>query len=648
MVDIYALLDIKQESLNDFSLLANRIDNMQIERTINRNIRQLEEIESRAFTDEGIRASPTSIDDIIGEVVEVAHSGQNDKQEKWTTHDLRIVSYYMMKLADDDQAYNFALSLLENRWKNLFFNGLTFYILNSWHQINPKLRQKTCQLIVNELQNYTGSNRRYLTLKNHANYFDDAGPMRLAALLFVKKISLWESPAVLGGKPADIAKSFYSDVIVAYCDKANADLDLIEKIFEIHQHTRTKKLVLADAVIRADKGADAIKQAQLSRFINRILGDVTIGATWAPFEGASDEERQKLKQARHLANLWFTRRIIETFFEICVQDRDRKKFWLDYVQYVSRFKIVGSNMTKHALQNDPRIGSMVNRHFIETRSSYSQTSALILCIRQKVIIEFSDTGALYVYNKDHNKIRFLRDGSSQISSTNELKLTSMDMLIENYDWYHHYNDEGRMTHQGYWQDRLEGWMRDKIFSKEDSEDFVCDDEFERPVITQGHLQEQAKQQVPKTEPLFQKGKIEIPTPKTSTDKLDWTDNQRQMADATSSKYAEDEYLGQISPETGIIFTKCSKWIFDNTCRVGCNRKGFYLNIVKERHFYFLREMFEGTLALGNVWIKKTTSGEWLQIVYSYNGKELSVGYVKQNKSVVYFKQDYSSNGYKVI
>lgn len=164
---------------------------------------------------------------------------------------------------------------------------------------------------------------------------------------------------------------------------------------------------MANLVEKADDKGDDVERSLLCKFINRVLGDVTLASTWAPFPGATEADAQKLKKAMKLVNMWFTQQIIEVFFDVCVQDQDRRNFWLDYVSYVSGFKIVGSSSVKHMLQSNQKIGGMFQRHFIETNSRYSQTSALVLFIKDKMIVEFSDYGALYVYNRAHYQVKKL-------------------------------------------------------------------------------------------------------------------------------------------------------------------------------------------------------------------------------------------------
>ena len=659
MADAYTLLNINQDVLKDFHLQANRIDDHQTEKVINQNLRKLKEIESRMLANEGITVSRQSIDEVLYKVVEASHSGET-KMEDWTMRELRIVSYYLMKLQNEDAVYNYALTLLDKGWKNMFFNGLVFYVLNSWNMIKPELRKNTCQLITKKLQQYSDSNRRYLMYKNHANFFDEAGPTRLSVLLTSKKQDVREAPQIIGNRPSSFAQSFYSDVIVKYCEKVDVDIDMLEEIFESHTDTRTKKLVFANLVVQADKSGDAVKQTQISKFINRILGDVTLAATWAPFPGATSDEALRLKHAMQLVNLWFARRIIETFFEVCVQDRDRKVFWLKYVQFVSGFKIVGSTMTKRALQNDPRTNTMFLRHFIETNSNYSQTSALVLCIKNKVMVEFSDTGALYVYNQGHNQVKFLRNGVRFMNSTNDLKIPSMQLLIETYDWGgHYYNEEGRMTHQGYWQTRLTNWMRDKVLSNDntamsyfetkDDETFVAQElpkekpilkptvAVQKPVVeTPKHQQKVTARPQPTSQPanrttiqtsLFEQAK---PTPTTSA----------PVTPIPKAKLAVYE--------TKIAWMLSSKWVFNDTCRVVCNNRGYYVNVSRGQRFVHLRGLMDGTKAIGNIWIKRPNNNGWFSIVHAFAGKEFPVGYLKQGGGGLLYKQDLRQNDFMTI
>lgn len=68
MEDIYALLNINKDLLQDFHLLAERTVDHQTELAISRNMRTLQEIEVRMMTDRTVIASQQTIDEIMQKV----------------------------------------------------------------------------------------------------------------------------------------------------------------------------------------------------------------------------------------------------------------------------------------------------------------------------------------------------------------------------------------------------------------------------------------------------------------------------------------------------------------------------------------------------------------------------------------------------
>ena len=325
-MDIFSLLKIEQGTINNLSFLASRVADHQIEKMINEQVRKLKEIEYRMPEDKGLKISNQSIEEVIRKVMRYS-SQKEDGEEEWSIRELRIISYYLMKLRGYDDAYAYAISLLDKHWKNLYINGLVFYLMNSWNTLEPNYKVQAIQLLVKKLQVYTDANKRYICLKDHCNLLEPTGPIRLATLLQYKKLDLKDAPTILGYKPSSLCQSYYSDVIIRYV-KANDihDLDVIDDIFELHNIDRTKKLVLAHLVERENNNPDGLKRAQLCKYVNRVLGDVTMATTWAPFLGATQEEAQTLKQSMELVNNWFKQQIIETFFDICVQDTTRRNF----------------------------------------------------------------------------------------------------------------------------------------------------------------------------------------------------------------------------------------------------------------------------------------------------------------------------------
>ena len=617
MSDIYSILNINSGIIQDFHLLADRVADHQIEKVINKNVRALKQIEERMFVDKGLNIAQQSIDEIISKVIHMAPSGDTS-MNNWTIRELRIVSYYLMKLRDDNVCYLYALELLDKNWKNMFFNGLVFYLLNSWHSIESDYRDLTSQLLVRKLNSYSESNRRYSLWRNRANLFDSNGPVRMAALLKAKNMSMAEAPSLLGFKNTSIKQAYYSDVIVKYVETNHiTNLDSIDQVFELHNLDRTKKLIFAYLVETEDRIGDGLRRAQLCRYANVKLGDVTLASSWAPFTGATEKEVQRLRKAMELVNMWFLQQIVESFFEICVQDRERKSFWLKYVQNrsITRFKIIGSTAIKRLLQSNSKIGSMFLRHFIETNSYSSQTSALALFMKNKMFVEFSDTGALYVYNQTHSMVKKVTNARYGISSTNELKIPSMNVLIEANTWGgYYYYEEGRMTHQGYWQQRLEGWLNQMVLSSDNKSMSFLD---------------QKNDDVFKAKPLpaenFKPLAAESVETETATEQ-----------DKVVEKKEESFVLESVPVEFGY---KIASKVLENGVRVVANAKGFYLSLGKN-HYELIKSFASGQAPNGSIWMKKATMIGWYEIVHNYHGTDTrSIGFIRITNGEVTFKED---------
>lgn len=618
MSDIYSLLNINQGMFHDFRLLADRAADHQTEKVVYKNISKLKRIEERMLVDKGLEVAQQSIDEVISKVIRMAPSGDTSS-DNWTVRELRIVSYYLTKLRDDSINYMYALDLLDKNWKNMFFNGLVFYLLNSWHNIESDYRTLTSQLLMRKLGEYTDSNRQYNLWKNHLNLFDHNGPVRMAAMLSAKKMSIQKAPTLLGFKETSIKQSYYSDVIIKHVINNDiTDRDTIEEIFELHSLDRTKKLIFAYLVKKEDLNGDGLRRTQLCRFANIQLGDVTLATSWAPFVGATETDVQKLRKAMQLVNMWFTQRIIESFFEICVQDKERKLFWLKYVDNISTFRIIGSTATKRLLQSNSKIGSMFLRHYIETNSYSSQTSALVLFIKNKMIVEFSDTGALYIYDHTHPMVKTVTNARYGIASTNDLKIPSMDGIVEKNYWgdYSIYNEEGKLHHRGNWQIRLTAWMNNIIFSSQN---------------TSVSFMENKHDDIFKVKPLpaenFKPQKIEdIETNKEDSPVMD-----NKERNVTSPRAINDpQFSYRIASKT-----------LDNNVRVVANSIGFYLSLGKNR-YQLIKPFAFGESLTGSIWIKKASLKGWNEIVHNYSGTDVrSIGFIRITSDEVIFKKSLS-------
>lgn len=464
MNDIYSLLSINKDIFQEFQFQYNLLDEKWIEKVIDRNIRSLKRIEDMCSPGEYVPSKPLIISAIANKVRKSLSLSNADKT-RWNPMELRTMSYNLSVFKNSDKEFEFVLQLLDDNWRYPYLNGLIFYLLNYWNDPPIEYRKQVASLVYKKLRAYDGDIKRYVMLKNHSDLFEMMGPMRMAKLLSVKNLYVEEAPSIIGYRSSVFQYSYFSDVVYHYIKyKHITDLSVIESILDKYGLTRTKKLIFADLVEEADLDGTEIRQTQVSKFARRKLGDISLSSTWAPFEGATEDEKLRLEHAKELVNRWYARRVISVFFDTCVQDRERKKFWLGFEGYIRDFRVVGSNAIKLNLSGDNRINDIIGSYFITTNSRALQTAALVLYIKDKVFVEFSDVGALYIYNQNNVKIRYLNNRSKRyIDSINDLKQPKMSSIVDYFDYtINKYNDEGKMVHSGYWKERLTAWIKNKM------------------------------------------------------------------------------------------------------------------------------------------------------------------------------------------
>ena len=462
MYDAFGLLNLNADVMSNYALQAREIGNdYEAVRILDRSNHRLREIAGKMQSD-GKR--PDFGKQSVNAVIEKFMRNLEIGFEAWTPRELRVLSYYLGSIPASQQAFEYALSLLESNWRDLFINGLVFYLMNYWNTCPKSNRCNVCEMLKRHLGGYKGKVKRYVQLRNMSDIFDDAGPIRLSSLLIAKKLPVEDAPIPLGFKRSALPFPFFSDVIVNFVKRTSLyDFDAMESLLSArHSLDRTKKLIYAYMIEDAEKRNDNALQSNVSRSALRVLGDIGLSSTWAPFSGATDVEKELLIKAKELVCAWAARKSVEAFFEICVQDPRRKKCWLKYVLNVSDFRIVGSTSTHTKLLSYPSIAPLLKNNFINTNSRVSATAALVLFIRDKVFVEFSDIGSLYIYNSSRSLVRNIKN-KRFVESIADLKAPSIGIAVEKISsWGYEYNEEGRLTHRGDWEDRFSKWMKNKM------------------------------------------------------------------------------------------------------------------------------------------------------------------------------------------
>ena len=254
-----------------------------------------------------------------------------------------------------------------------------------------------------------------------------------------------------------------------------------------------------------------------------------------------------------------------------------------------------------------------------------------------------------------------------MTSTNDLKDTSLDKLVENDNWYGtSYNDEGRLMHIGYWQDRLKMWLQIKVISSSNTGtsffDTKDDDTFTaQPLPKQEKIRKPLEQIV--------KPKVE-PTSRPNVQSFTTQSQQRQIQNDLFSGVPEYSYqqnshipskaqtsqtqrpngqsLTNAVYESSVNYNLSSKWFFNDICRVVCNKKGFYVNINKTRMYVKIKGL-DCESPSGSIWIKRPNLQGWSKIIHSTSlGKEVLVGYIKQGGGGLIYKFNLEQTSFMTI
>lgn len=606
MSDIYGLLNLNRDILENFALQGRLIENnVETDRILRNATRKLKAIEDR-MQDDGKR--PEFNQQSIEEVIEKVKREANGVNEEWELKELRLVSYYMVRLRNEQKVFDHALWLLENNWKDLFVNGLMFFLMNSWNICANNLLIGVSELLKRHLVNYSGSIKRYLTLKRQIDLLEKAGPVRLATILSAKNIPLEDAPTLLGYKASSLSFPYFSDVIINYFKrKQEIDYDEMENIFSKHSLDRTKKLIYAYLVEKAEDSGDGNFQGAVVRSARRILGDINVSTTWSPFTGATAEDIWQLNKAKDLIIAWGARKTVDAFFDVCVQDSRRRKCWLEYVGSIMDYRIVGSTSVRTKLQSNSEVAPLLKSCFIETNSRVSATAALVLFIKDKVFVEFSDVGSLYIYNSSNRVIRDIKR-KRYLDSTADLKDTSIGMAIDQYSsWSYLYYDEGRITHRGDWEDRFRRWMREKMDMRPGQKVKYS---IPKPIQTDNRQ----RFGIDRLEDEKPTPKFQTVTPKVERLESSWgvsTSSQSSLfseEEAPISKPSPSSEPNTPYPGSRIkreIQGLQSKWIFDDTCRVMADKEGIYVNLKKNRRTYYIVPSKITKLEDCSIWLVST-------------------------------------------
>ena len=388
--------------------------------------------------------------------------------------ELRRLSYILYELADNQSLFGYANLLLKKHWSDSYFKGVLYVYLCFWRELSNSNKDLLFAVVHDKLEGYNGRLKKYLLLKENMHYLKpsgDNGPRTLGLYAYKKLNTLLEMPGLFSLRENAIVFSYFDRAIYSFYVKKIAGLldqlsdanflvafyQDLRGVLDISKSDWVCKMVISEWIIKSDvlvKNNLNLRNL-IERSAHDYIGDTLIDANWT-LKGADIEDTDKLNQARKILKRWDIQEHISVFFKKCVTDPDRLDFWLRYIDYIDGLKIIGSASIKEKLMLDDSMKKTINSIFIETDSSQSQTSALAMHIHKYIIVEFSDTGAVYVYKDMSEYSKFF--SRSRIGNIRDLKQTQLSYIVysNRYDYY--FYDEGRLPHQRGWQDKLSSWL----------------------------------------------------------------------------------------------------------------------------------------------------------------------------------------------
>lgn len=362
-------------------------------------------------------------------------------------------------ILNDGAYYNTFIRLIKDKWVDSFLVSLYVTSIKNW---NEPLAQKLLIFVNDKIYKYEGNIRRYVRIKNNIHYFLNTKGIDLLINESIKeKINLNQVHTKIELPQEFLNSPYFSNFINQYYIKLSKNklftidkLDEFEEFLDHHNNSVTNKILIPKMIMNHQnddlKLFDRIRDLAFDQ-----IGDPASESKWAVDKKQMNEEDiQSLKEAREILNRWLIQKFINVFFEICINDPDRKKYWLQYVDNINTFRVYGTSTTKQLLLRDDRIKDFIGTRFKMVIGNTNK-SAFLMEINNYSLIEFGDSSnAFYAYKK--NSI-YRKSIDASVDKLEELKYPSLLSLHSNQ-----LEENGKLHHRGDWQNHFNDFLRRKV------------------------------------------------------------------------------------------------------------------------------------------------------------------------------------------
>lgn len=358
-----------------------------------------------------------------------------------------------------------ALNLIKQNWRDSFIISLWHVLLKNWTdlQLYEKNRNFFFNFLKEKCKSYEGKRSAVLSITQNIDFFlTKDSPYNYAALLLDRKIVLSNANKLFKQKERIINYDYYSAVAheyiyIIWSMNKHITYSYVNGVYQfLKDHNSKKTSLIVCAQLINEKVFDKHIEVVKSETIN-LIGDPANKSRWRNIN-LNESEQNEVERARKKLNILLNKEFVEVFFKKLMEDERREKYWLKFIEEINDLKVVGNEANKLYLAKTDDISKYVEDRYIQTPSIRS-TCALIMHAKDFVFVEFTDTGPLLIYKKETFDSRI---NLEKIESVDDLKKWSTGDYACRNSATHGYVDldvEGRITHQGRWEGRVNVWMR---------------------------------------------------------------------------------------------------------------------------------------------------------------------------------------------
>lgn len=384
-------------------------------------------------------------------------SGDHPKgNEVFDNKAIRKMCYYANQFATTLFDYKILLELIELRWKPSYLNGLVFCLMYNWKSLENDINCTSFRkFVVQQLEVYQGKRRHLCAMKSNVDYLKDGGPIRLAAAIIGRQQKIQVAPSILGLKDKELAYSYFSKAICYFYKNTTTVEREMREVLTLHSNVETSKIVLADKIIKqGEKGSHELKTI-LKRLAVNFVGDPFVAARWNTI-GMDADDAENVKKAHSIIKKWLIVDYINLAFEKLIDDPNRKRFWLKFVNYIEDVKIIGSYQHKNIINSNSELKDALQNCFRLLKARTATTNcAVAIQIKNYTFVEFSEVGCCYAYDDDSIMKMIEGEGVENLSS---LKDTTMDYFVRQGEYGLNMNPNGKANHSGNWERRFGEWF----------------------------------------------------------------------------------------------------------------------------------------------------------------------------------------------